>query len=465
MDWLKNRLDALSIDFIRPRWIMAGVSGVLVLISWLLFFVAPLVTGGAIGPAWGIDFQGGTEMEIRFNVDEDGNKLSEAPQVDIQQVRDALKELGLGDDVVQSVGSAEDQHFQIRVKDTTAGSEIGQQEVMGLLTEKYGAERLGKPRVDAEVGTRLSVPFLNGPVPPIKEISEALTSVKEVRVEESRESGEVTIRLPGVAEKLQDALGTIGKRIGGEEEEKAGEAAGATDGVTYMVLSTESVGPRVGGDLRTQGFISIAITLALVLVYIAFRFDIAFAPGAVLALLHDVSLTAGVFVLLGLEINLPIVGALLTIVGYSLNDTIVIYDRIRENQDRYRRQDMKELINVSINETLTRTVATSVTTFLAILPFLLFGGELIPNLLGMPSAGDVIWAFAFAMLLGIVFGTYSTIYVASPTILVMQDVKPWLARLIPDFGGEDEAEATDGALTASERRRRERAEKAARGEG
>ncbi len=228
-------------------------------------------------------------------------------------------------------------------------------------------------------------------------------------------------------------------------------------GAKFVVLSTDSVGPKVGNDLRTQGFVAIMITLALVLVYIAFRFDIGFAPGAVLALLHDVSLTAGVFVLVGLEINLAIVGALLTIVGYSLNDTIVIYDRIRENQERYSRKDMPSLINVSINETMARTLATSVTTFLAVLPFLIFGGEFVQGFFpDIPSAGSVIWSFAFAMLLGILFGTYSTIYVASPTILVMQDVKPWLATLIPDFArpqdGDDDG-GESGPISRTEARR------------
>ncbi|MFK7929867.1 MAG: protein translocase subunit SecF, partial [Myxococcota bacterium] len=238
---------------------------------------------------------------------------------------------------------------------------------------------------------------------------------------------------------------------------------------TFEVLSIDAVGPKVGGDLRTQGMLAILATLALVLLYVGFRFDIAFAPGAILALVHGVSITVGIFVILQREINLPMIGALLTIVGYSLNDTIVIYDRIRENQERYRRKDMADLINVSINETMARTLATSVTTFLAIVPFIIFGGEFLQGFFpGLPSAGDVIWAFAFAMLLGIVFGTYSTVYVASPTILVMEDVKPWLMKLLPNIGvaGDDDSDGDDdpAALTASEQRRRERRDKSARGD-
>ena len=199
-----------------------------------------------------------------------------------------------------------------------------------------------------------------------------------------------------------------------------------------------------------NGAIYASLALALVLLYVAFRFDMAFAPGAILALIHDVSITVGIFVALQLEFNLPMIGALLTIVGYSLNDTIVIYDRIRENRDRYRRRETGNLINVSINETLTRTVATSFTTMLAILMFLLIGGPVIRN-------------FAGAMLCGIVFGTYSTMFVASPMILVMEDLKPHLSGIIalPELSRPDEDEeesGEEGELTESEKRRRERAD-------
>jgi preprotein translocase SecF subunit len=222
----------------------------------------------------------------------------------------------------------------------------------------------------------------------------------------------------------------------------------------FLVLSIEAVGPKVGGELRRQGFISIAATLCLVLLYVGFRFDMAFAPGAIIALIHDVSITVGIFTFLQLEFNLPMIGALLTIVGYSLNDTIVIYDRIRENRDRYRRKDTGDLINVSINETLTRTVATSVTAMLALSMFLLLGGDVIRN-------------FALAMFLGIIFGTYSTVFVASPMILLMEDARPWLSRFIalPDIGEDDDeaadpeaAEVDESEMTESEKRRRERAD-------
>jgi preprotein translocase subunit SecF len=204
----------------------------------------------------------------------------------------------------------------------------------------------------------------------------------------------------------------------------------------------------VGGELRQQGFIAIASTLVLILVYVAFRFDLAFAPGAVLALFHDVTIVVGVFVLTQREFNLPMIGALLTIIGYSLNDTIVIYDRIRENMTRYRRRDMHQLINDSINETMSRTLATSLTTALGMAAFLVLGGP-------------VIETFALAILMGVVVGTYSTVFVASPTILVMQDFRPHLEKIFSPLSADEEEaeEGEDGEgkpMTATELRRRAR---------
>jgi preprotein translocase subunit SecF len=156
-----------------------------------------------------------------------------------------------------------------------------------------------------------------------------------------------------------------------------------------------------------------------------------------------VSIVIGIFTLTRHEFNLPMIGALLTIIGYSLNDTIVIYDRIRENQQRYRRKDLPNLINTSINETLSRTLATSITTGAAMMAFLTLGGP-------------VIETFALAILLGVVFGTYSTIYVASPTILAMDDLRPHLERIFtPRAVAAAEAASAEGE-TSTERRRMER---------
>jgi len=166
----------------------------------------------------------------------------------------------------------------------------------------------------------------------------------------------------------------------------------------------EFVGPKVSGELVEAGTMAMLLAVAAMLIYIWFRFEWQFSVGAVIALVHDVILTIGVFSLLGLEFNLSIIAAILTIIGYSMNDTVVIYDRIRENLRRYRTMPLKELLDLSVNETLARTAMTSVTTLLALLTLFFFGGE-------------VIHGFTFAMMWGVVVGTYSSIFVAGPLLL------------------------------------------------
>src|SRR5262245_58284370 len=167
------------------------------------------------------------------------------------------------------------------------------------------------------------------------------------------------------------------------------------------------VGPKVGADLRRDGIYSIAIACGLILVYVAFRFSLRYAPGAVVALIHDVVITAGVFVIFGLEFDLRVLAALLAVLGYSLNDTIVVYDRIRENMALHTKHDLAEVLNRSVNETLSRTLLTGSTTLLALVALLVLGGE-------------VVRPFAIAMTIGILVGTYSSIYIAAPTLLWLE---------------------------------------------
>ncbi|MDZ7288903.1 MAG: protein translocase subunit SecF [candidate division KSB1 bacterium] len=171
-------------------------------------------------------------------------------------------------------------------------------------------------------------------------------------------------------------------------------------------LSVESVGPKIGQELRNAAIWAIIISLGLILLYISVRFEFVFALGAVASLIHDVLITLGFFSLLNLEISLAVIAAFLTLVGYSLNDTIVVYDRIRENLKLYRRETrtIEELINFSINQTLSRTILTSLTTLLAVLSLYLLGGEVLHN-------------FSFCMLIGIVVGTYSSIFIAAPIVV------------------------------------------------
>jgi preprotein translocase SecF subunit len=167
---------------------------------------------------------------------------------------------------------------------------------------------------------------------------------------------------------------------------------------------TEAVGPKVSGELIESGVLSVLLAVGAVLFYIWIRFEWQFGLGAVIALMHDVLLTVGMFSLTGLEFNLSIIAAILTIVGYSLNDTVVVYDRIRENLRKFRKKVLPDLINLSLNETLARTMMTSVTTLLALTALFYFGGE-------------VIHGFTAAMIWGIFVGTYSSIFIASPVLL------------------------------------------------
>ncbi len=177
-------------------------------------------------------------------------------------------------------------------------------------------------------------------------------------------------------------------------------------------VSVESVGPKVSGELIQTAAIAVLLAIGAVLVYIWLRFEWQFAVGAVAALVHDVLLTIGVFSILQIRFDLAIIAALLTIVGYSLNDTVVVFDRVRENLRRYKKKALKEVLNLSINETLSRTVMTSVTTLLALLALFVLGG-------------DVIRGFVFAMIWGVIVGTYSSVFIASTVLLKLGVKRDW----------------------------------------
>ena len=173
------------------------------------------------------------------------------------------------------------------------------------------------------------------------------------------------------------------------------------------IQRVDFVGPRVGAELRTDGVLSLVWASLFILAYITFRFSSRFAPGAIVAVLHDLFVTAGIFVILGLEFDLRILAAMLAILGYSLNDTIIIYDRIRENMALRTTYDLPQVLNESVNQTLARTVLTSGTTLVALASLFFLGGE-------------VIRPFAFAMIIGVIVGTYSSIYIAAPTLMVLE---------------------------------------------
>ncbi len=211
-----------------------------------------------------------------------------------------------------------------------------------------------------------------------------------------RESGEFLIRLETIA----GQLGTVGREVRRSFSEQFGSEQ-------FEVRRIESVGPKVGKDLRRRGILSVIVATVMMGAYIWFRFELRFGLGAILALFHDVLITIGALVLANYEFDLPIVASLLTIAGYSVNDTVVVCDRIRENMRKHRREGLEKIINMSVNETLGRTIITTATSLLVLIALFVLGG-------------GVIRSFAFALLIGFVSGIYSTIFVATPVILLME---------------------------------------------
>ena len=215
----------------------------------------------------------------------------------------------------------------------------------------------------------------------------------EISLQEFGANDTVLIRIerqPGDATAQQKAVAKVRTALG--------------DGLDYR--RTEFVGPKVSGELIEAGAIAIALSVLLMLVYIWFRFEWHFGVGAVVALIHDVGLSLGMFAVSQLEFNLSTIAALLTIVGYSINDTVVVYDRVRENLRKFKSMDLAQVLNLSINDTLSRTTMTSLTTLLALIALFIFGGA-------------VIHGFVFAMIWGIVIGTYSSIFIAAPLLIVL----------------------------------------------
>ena len=206
----------------------------------------------------------------------------------------------------------------------------------------------------------------------------------------------------------RDVLIRIERQPGGANGQKnAVEKVKNTLSSTIDYRRTEFVGPKVSGELIEAGVTAVLLALFAMLIYIWFRFEWQFAIGAIAALIHDVLITIGIFSVLSLEFNLAIIAALLTIIGYSLNDTVVVFDRVRENLKKHISIKIFELTNISINETLSRTIITSITTLLALLSIYLFGGEILKG-------------FSLAMILGVILGTYSSIYIANPILVMLK---------------------------------------------
>lgn len=271
---------------------------------------------------------------------------------------------------------------------------------IGLLLSKglnYGIDFAG--------GTEVQVQFDHTVDASAFRSNMANAGLKKMQMQSFDEGNEIVLRLP-IAEGKND-----------KEVNKANNAMieAATTAITSNyndaeIRRVDSVGPQIGSELKRNGVLAVLYALLLILIYVGLRFDYEFAPGAVVCLFHDAIITLGIFALVGKEVNVQTLAAVLTIIGYSLNDTIVNYDRIRENMNSGAIKGLDKIINISINETLTRTIWTSLTTMLAVAALLVWGSGVIRD-------------FAFTLGIGVVVGTYSSIYVASPLVLALSKKK------------------------------------------
>lgn len=357
----------VTIDFMRYRGPVVGFSMLLVVLS-IVSLVYP-------GPNYGIDFAGGTELQLAFGGDIDGG-----------EIRTTLDELGYeGSDVVRVEGS--ENEYMIRVRDVSALPPEQAARMETALNDALGESNIREIKVSPG-GDKVTL-RLNSMPADLSVVRTAIESVgvrvrNQVNALPGSEDVKLEVQLVGVSdelvEKLQNELGARGPA--------APERA-------------EWVGPKAGQQLRDAAIKSLLYAIAFIMVYVAFRFDLRFAPGGVIAMFHDVVITLGIYVLVQKEVNLTTVAALLTILGYSINDTIVVYDRIRENMNRYRDLSLREIINRSTSQMLSRTIVTSGTTLLSVTAFFIWGTPVIKDI-------------AFALFCGILIGTYSSIYVAAP---------------------------------------------------
>ncbi len=335
----------------------------------------------------GIDFAGGTQITLQFG---------DTP--DIDQLRTILNDAGIAKPQIQRFGLAERNELLIRTA-TVEGSEEGASDALfaaldGAYNPGSGAgddlNRMGPDAVARllTASNPLGLDLIPGAVP-----------------DEYRQIGEAVIaqrRDVGLLASWDDLA-----NIDGMSPEKLTALQDSTHLGAFSLLSVENVGPQIGSELKSKGIWAVVFSLVGMLAYIAFRFQLRFGIGAVVAIFHDVLITLGIYAFLGFEFNLTLIAAFLTLVGYSVNDTVVVFDRVRENMQRLRREPLVETLNKSLNQTLSRTVMTSMTTFLVVLTLFVFGGQ-------------VIRGFAFVLTAGVVVGTYSSVFVASPVVLAWE---------------------------------------------
>ena len=376
-----------KIDWMGKKWYFITLSAVLLAAGWISIAIHR-------GLTYGIDFRGGTLVYVKF-----------AKQPDLDAIRGELRRVNLGEATIQRYGSALDNEVIIGLDLGTTVStdalDAGKRAIVRALAGLYGVGPAGKvdfnnasPQTVAEHlvvadPLRLAYKGSDEALSGYRQLAGALVNYRN-SPPRSGLIGDFQ-ELRGVAGVTPAILDTLGKDCYLSQ---------------YAVRNTEIVGPKVGGDLRRQAIYVTLAALAAMLVYIWFRFELIYGVAAVVATFHDVLITLGFFSLLGREISLTVIAGLLTLVGYTMNDTIVVFDRIRENVRLAKREDFVSLVNRSINQTLSRTVLTSGLTFLAVLSLYLFGGE-------------VINGFALTLVIGVIIGTYSSFAIASPILVYL----------------------------------------------
>lgn len=374
-----------SINWLGKKWWFYGISAVMFAIGAISY----VVQGGL---NYGIDFTGGTIVFIKFQ---------NAPDLDL--LRDTLTTPDAAPPLIQRFGSTADNTVQVRLQRLLEGGQAvaaERERLIAALEEGFGPGAAAGDRVD----------FNNAGV---SQIADYLIQRDPDGLKAQEKS---TLELDGhyrqAAEKLLDyrnkeadglvgfldELGRSGVSTAVVASLKQGFHAGA-----FAIKGLESIGAVVGGDLRKRATLAVLLALGAMLIYIAFRFKPIYGVAAILALVHDVVITLGLFALTQKEISLTVIAALLTLVGYSVNDTIVIFDRVRENVRLMPKEPLSDILNLSINQTLSRTIMTSGFTFIAVFSLFLFGGE-------------VLNGFSFALTVGIIAGSYSTIALASTVV-------------------------------------------------
>ncbi|MCC7499954.1 MAG: protein translocase subunit SecF [Bryobacterales bacterium] len=379
-----------NFDFLGKKWIFISISLALMTIS-----VISLVVHG--GPEYGIDFRGGTLMYVRF-----------AQRPPIEKIRSVLGKKISGEITVQEITGANQVMIGTDIKSEKALNQE-RDTMQQTLGAAFGNPASGKLDFNNASGSaladRLRDPLSAAGVPMSEPQLQALVKALLDYRDTPPNSGLVASigklgAVPGVTPAILNVL-----------QQQLYPAS-------YAIKSVEIVGPKVGAELQHQALLAILYALGGMLIYIAFRFEWIYGVAAVLAVFHDTVVTIGLFSIFHKEITLTVVAALLTLVGYSMNDTIVVFDRIRENLKILRRERFEALVNLSVNQTLSRTVLTSGLTFLTAFSLLLFGGP-------------VLHGFSFALVVGIVIGTYSSIFVASPILILWQNYVENRKRVSP----------------------------------